>query len=199
MRYTEARMTAPAMELLADLELRHRRLPAQLRRDARMEPTVLPEQVPEPAGQRLDRHRRRHGVQPAAAQPARDLRRDRPRDRQPGLSARTSCWRSSRARISRPAGSSAAATASSKATRPAAGASRCARRSASKSSKNGRTQRSSSTRSLRHHPQDDRRIDRRRGEERPDQGHQRRQRPLRPRAQVPDRGRPEARRRPAAS
>jgi DNA gyrase/topoisomerase IV subunit A len=32
--------------------------------------------LPEPAVQRLDRHRGRHGDEPAAAQPRRDLRRD---------------------------------------------------------------------------------------------------------------------------
>ena len=43
--------------------------------DSREEPTVLPARVPEPARQRLGRHRRRHGDQHPAAQPGRDDRR----------------------------------------------------------------------------------------------------------------------------
>ena len=39
------------------------------------EPTVLPTTVPEPAGQRIDRHRRRHGDQHPAAQHAGGHRR----------------------------------------------------------------------------------------------------------------------------
>ena len=54
---------------------------AQLRRNPRRA-DGLPQQVSQPAGERLHRHRRRHGVQSAAAQPARDLRRHRRSDRQ---------------------------------------------------------------------------------------------------------------------
>ena len=39
------------------------------------EPSVLPGEVPEPARQRLDRHRRRHGHEHPAAQPRRGHRR----------------------------------------------------------------------------------------------------------------------------
>ena len=61
MRYTEARMTRVAVEMLDDLDKRHGRLRAQLRRDAAREPIGPARQVPEPAGQRLGRHRGRHG------------------------------------------------------------------------------------------------------------------------------------------
>ena len=61
---------------------RHRRLPAQLRRPVAGADGPA-QQVPQPAGQRLHRHRRRHGVQPRPAQPPRDLRRHRQGDRQP--------------------------------------------------------------------------------------------------------------------
>ena len=52
----------------------HRRLPAQLRRPAAGADRP-PGQDPQPAGQRLQRHRRRHGHQHPAAQPARGGRR----------------------------------------------------------------------------------------------------------------------------
>ena len=79
-RYTEARLEALAEAMMADLdkdtvdyvpnfdETTHR---ADGPADA----------VPEPAGQRLDRHRRRHGHQHPAAQPARGDRRRRLADR----------------------------------------------------------------------------------------------------------------------
>ena len=59
------------------------RLPAQLRRDAAGAYGAAVA-LPEPAGQRLERHRRRHGHQHPAAQPGRDHRRHVPHDRQPG-------------------------------------------------------------------------------------------------------------------
>ena len=63
MRYTEARMHGTAVEMLADLDQRHGRLPAELRRDAhRAGGPARP--LPEPAVQRLGRHRGRHGDQP---------------------------------------------------------------------------------------------------------------------------------------
>ena len=51
-----------------------RRLHAELRRDHRRADRPA-DAVPEPAGQRIGRHRRRHGDQRAAAQPARGGRR----------------------------------------------------------------------------------------------------------------------------
>ena len=74
MRYTECRMAPLAMEMVRDIDRGHGRLPAQLRRPragARRPAGALPE----PAGQRLDRHRRRHGDQHPDAQPARGRRR----------------------------------------------------------------------------------------------------------------------------
>ena len=55
-------------------QARHRRLPAQLRREVPGAPGPA-RQVPQPAGQRLGRHRRRHGDVDPAAQPGRGLRR----------------------------------------------------------------------------------------------------------------------------
>ena len=176
-------------------EARHRRFHPQLRRTRASSRPFCPQQVPQPAGQRLDGHRRRHGVQPAAAQPARDLRRDRSRDRQPGVRAARTAATSCRGRISPPAESSAARTASSTATRTGRGQHHAPRQAAT-SKTTARTGQSDHHRrdSLRRHPQDDRRIrspsavkkdlikdisainDR-----------------LRPRAQVPDRDRSEAR------
>ena len=78
MRYTEARLTAIAGELLADIDKETGRLRRQLRRDA--EATVRPAgEAAEPAGQRQLGHRRRHGDEHPAAPPRRDRRRhDRP-------------------------------------------------------------------------------------------------------------------------
>ena len=131
-------------------------------------------QVPEPAGERIDRHRRGHGVQPAAAQPARNLRRDRQGDRQsrlhlPGLAEdRPGPRFPDRRHHLRHA------TESSKATKPAAAGSRFAPRF----DVEDRTRIGQSIIvteiAVRHHPQDDRGIGRRGGEEGPDQGHLRR-------------------------
>ena len=58
--------------------------------------------VPEPAGQRLRRHRRRHGHQHPAAQPARGRRRRAVVPPEPGRPAARSCSRSSCLRIKGP-------------------------------------------------------------------------------------------------
>ena len=60
----------------------HGRLPAELRREPRRAHRP-PGAVPEPAGQRCRRHRRRHGHQHPAAQSGRDHRRHRGPDRRP--------------------------------------------------------------------------------------------------------------------
>ena len=76
MRYTEARL-ARARHRDAP---RHRRGHGRLRPELRRVPPGAAGPagaVPEPAGQRLVRHRRRHGHQHPAAQPARDDRRGR--------------------------------------------------------------------------------------------------------------------------
>ena len=70
MRYTECRLEALAEAMMADLDNGHGRLRPQLRRDARGADRPA-DAVPEPAGQRLDGHCRRHGHQRPAAQPAR--------------------------------------------------------------------------------------------------------------------------------
>ena len=68
-------------------QARHRRLPAQLRREA--PGAARPAgQVPQLARQRLRRHRRGHGHEHPAAQPRRGLRRRGRPDRQPGHRAR---------------------------------------------------------------------------------------------------------------
>jgi DNA gyrase subunit A len=60
MRYTEARMTAAAAALMEDLELDTVDFVPNYE-GTRTEPTVLPSRFPEPAGERQQRHRGRHG------------------------------------------------------------------------------------------------------------------------------------------
>ena len=80
MRYTEARLTPVAAELLADLE--HDTVDFIDSYDGKTrEALVLPCKFPQPAGQWLGWYRRRHGHRHTAAQPARDLRRRHPRHR----------------------------------------------------------------------------------------------------------------------
>ena len=118
MRYTEARPEAIAEVMMADLDKEtvdfvpnydetHRRADGPS------------DQLPEPAGQRIRRHRGRHGDQHPAAQPARGHRRRASAAiEQRGQSTRVaprSCARvRSRTRLSRPAASSSAARASSR-------------------------------------------------------------------------------------
>ena len=74
-----------AQEMLReDIEQGDGRLGAELRRLRATEPVVLPARLPEPAGQRLGRYRRRHGDQHPAAQPRRGDRRADPPDRPAG-------------------------------------------------------------------------------------------------------------------
>ena len=74
MRYTESRMTDVAMRLLEGIaENAVDFKPTYDGEDE--EPVVLPVQLPQPARQRLDRHRRRHGDLDPAAQRRRALRR----------------------------------------------------------------------------------------------------------------------------
>ena len=68
MRYTEIRMARIADEMLADIE--KETVDFVPNYDGSLsEPLVLPAQIPQPAGQRLLRHRGRHGDQHPAAQP----------------------------------------------------------------------------------------------------------------------------------
>ena len=66
MRYTEARLTAPAIDLLADLNKNTVDFTPNFD-DTLTEPSVLPSAIPNSTGQRRDRHRGRHGnFDPAA-------------------------------------------------------------------------------------------------------------------------------------
>ena len=82
----------------------HRGLATRTLTRRRREPRVLPVALPEPARQRLGRHRRRHGDEHPAAQPRRGHKRLRLRARQPGRHARATSCSTSRARISRRSG-----------------------------------------------------------------------------------------------
>ena len=81
MRYTECRLTRLATEMLRDIDMDTVDFGPNYD-ESRREPAVAPVAVPEPARQRLDRDRRRHGDEHPAAQPRRDDRRGRPADRQ---------------------------------------------------------------------------------------------------------------------
>ena len=74
MRYTEAKLSPVAAEMLEDIKLDTVDFQPQLRREAPGAPRPA-RQVPQPAGQRLGRDRRRHGHEHPAAQPRRGLRR----------------------------------------------------------------------------------------------------------------------------
>ena len=77
MRYTEARMTEVATELLLEgIDRGRRRFPPDLQRGGRGAGRPA-RRLPEPARQRLVRHRRRHGDLDPAAQCRRALRRRR--------------------------------------------------------------------------------------------------------------------------
>ena len=74
MRYTEVRMSRIAHELLADIDKETVDFVAQLRR-VRARAVGAADARAEPADQRPDRHRGRHGDQHPAAQPHRDHQR----------------------------------------------------------------------------------------------------------------------------
>ncbi len=78
MRYTECRLAPLALELMADIDEETVDLVANYDGSA-VEPVVLPVALPQPAGQRLAGHRRRHGDQHPAAQHGRGHRRRHPR------------------------------------------------------------------------------------------------------------------------
>ena len=85
MRYTEARLARLATEMLRDIDANTVDFTRQLRRVAAgaADPAGA---LPEPARERLRRHRGRHGHQHPAAQPARDDRRGGRLHRRPGRS-----------------------------------------------------------------------------------------------------------------
>ena len=76
MRYTEARLTRLATEMLRDIDEDTVDVGAELRRPSHRAARAAVA-LPEPARQRLLGHRRRHGHQHPAAQPRRDDRRRR--------------------------------------------------------------------------------------------------------------------------
>ena len=82
-RYTEARLEALGRDDDGGPRQGHRRFPAELRRDDRGADRP-PDAVSEPARQRIDGHRRRHGDEHSAAQHARGHRRRARRDRARG-------------------------------------------------------------------------------------------------------------------
>ena len=88
-RYTEARLEALAEVDDGRPRRGHRRLRPELRRDDDRADGPA-DAVPESAGQRLDGHRRRHGDQRPAAQPARGHRRRRLADREHDAERRAS-------------------------------------------------------------------------------------------------------------
>ena len=118
-RYTEARLAKIAEEMLRGARVRHRRLRPELRRvRARAARPARP--VPEPARERLCRHRRRHGDEHAAAPSRRGDRRRRRADRQARRERRRPDEARHAAPTSRPARSSSAAPGSATPTAPAA-------------------------------------------------------------------------------
>ena len=82
-RYTEVRLATPGHDAARRSRERHGRLPGELRR-ARAGADGPAGEVPEPAGQRRRRHRRRHGHQHPAAQSRRGDRRLHRLSRQSG-------------------------------------------------------------------------------------------------------------------
>ena len=102
MRYTECRLARISDEMLAEIEQRHGALPSELRRHQDRAGRAAGAH-PEPADQRHDGHRRRHGDEHPAAQPRRDLHGAGQAARQPGLEQRCSCVATSRVRTFRPA------------------------------------------------------------------------------------------------
>ena len=102
MRYTECRLARISDEMLTEID-QHTVHFRPNYDGTKTEPVVLPARHPEPADQRHDRHRRRHGHQRAAAQPRRGLHGADQAARQPGSEQRRSCAATSRARTFRPA------------------------------------------------------------------------------------------------
>ena len=102
MRYTECRLARISDEMLTEIEQATVPLPAELRRHEDRAGRAAGADS-EPAGQRRDRHRRRHGDQHPAAQPRRGLHGARQAARQRGHQQRAAVPLRQRARTSRPA------------------------------------------------------------------------------------------------
>ncbi len=139
-RYTEARLEALAEAMMADLDKDTVDFRPNFD-ETTEEPDRAADAVPEPARQRIDGHRRRHGDEHSAAQHARGHRRRHSSDRAPhGAEGRTlprAARRRFPGRTFRPAARSSAAKASSRPTRKAAAASSCAARRRSRSTRRG--------------------------------------------------------------
>ena len=101
MRYTECRLSPLAVEMLRDIDADTVDFMPNYD-ERRREPIGAAVAVPEPAGERLVRHRRRHGHQHPAAQPGRDDRRHHRADGQPGCHDRRPDDATSRAPTSQP-------------------------------------------------------------------------------------------------
>ena len=106
-RYTEARLTKLAEELLADIDKETVDFVPNFD-DTTVEPSVLPDARAEPADQRLGRHCRGHGHEHPAAQSLRGRRRPRDDDRQSRGHDPRAHDRDQRARIFRQPASSTA-------------------------------------------------------------------------------------------
>ena len=103
-RYTECKLTRLAERMLADIDKDTVDFVPNFD-GSHQEPEILPAQISEPAGQRLRRHRGRHGDQHSAAQSRRGLRRAPRADQEPRASRTRRFSTSSRAPIFRPADS----------------------------------------------------------------------------------------------
>ncbi len=112
-RYTEARLTKSALEVLGDIDKDTVDFQAELRR-FRKRTVGSAGEISQSAGQRRRRHRGRHGDQHPAAQSRRSDRRLRRADRQSRALHRRTHQHHSRDRIFRPAASSSAARASAR-------------------------------------------------------------------------------------
>ena len=111
MRYTEARLTAIAAEMLADIDKETVDFVDNYD-GTQQQPTRPAGQAAEPARQRLVGHRGRHGHQHPAAPPRRDLRRDDRAHRRPRPHHRRPVQVRHWARTSRPAARSSASRSS---------------------------------------------------------------------------------------
>ena len=107
MRYTEARLTAIAAEMLADIDKETVDF-ADNYDGTQQEPSVLPAKLPNLLINGSLGHRRRHGDEHPAAPPRRDRRRDDRAHRRPRAHVRRPLQLRPRARTSRPAARSSA-------------------------------------------------------------------------------------------
>ena len=124
-RYTEAKMSRLAGEMMRDIEKETVEFVAELRQHQERADRLAGGD-PEPSFERHARHRGRHGDQHPAAQPARSVRRGDTSHRESRSDDRRPLAIRARARISRPAASRSTRKTSRMPMRPAAAASSCA-------------------------------------------------------------------------